>query len=317
MPFQSFSVGPGEDDYDESDYYSTQEEARNRLRSQGKEYGRRCCKCIIVSLAVLCVTLFIAVIYQGVNCRNLTGELSTMKVAAAQHSDKYGILDKEKEQLQKNVSMTVKNMTDLQAQYNQLQKNYMKLEETKNKLISEKNNYQQQCSSLQKDKDEIQKNYDALLSKLPLLQKYCHTTEKERVCDPCPQGWEKHNGQCYYFSTSVTTWNESQNNCIKEAAHLVTVNSEEEQDFITKEGSSSYWIGLTDSAEEGVWRWVDGTDLKQGFWLYGEPDNKDQQSAGITANCVINSREWKDEPCEDQYRWICETQTLHPKPLHI
>uniref|UniRef100_A0A3B3SKE2 C-type lectin domain-containing protein n=1 Tax=Paramormyrops kingsleyae TaxID=1676925 RepID=A0A3B3SKE2_9TELE len=50
-----------------------------------------------------------------------------------------------------------------------------------------------------------------------------------RVCDPCPQDWKEHNGQCYYFSTSVTTWNESQNNCSKEAAHLVTVNSEEEQ----------------------------------------------------------------------------------------
>ncbi|XP_072557389.1 CD209 antigen-like protein C isoform X2 [Paramormyrops kingsleyae] len=236
-----------------------------------------------------------------------------MGVKPKQDNDDCSILAKEKEQL----LLKLNNMTQLQEQNNQLQNSYTKLEETKNKLVMDKNYFQQQCVSLQKDKDEIQNNYDALLSKLPLLQKYCHTTEKGRVCDPCPQGWEKHNSKCYYFSTSVTTWNESQNNCSKEAAHLVTVNSEEEQGFITKEGSSSYWIGLTDSAEEGVWRWVDGTGLKQGFWLYGEPDNKDQQSAGIKANCVINSNEWKDEPCEDQYRWICETQTLLRKPLHI
>ncbi|XP_048837198.1 C-type lectin domain family 4 member E-like [Brienomyrus brachyistius] len=240
-----------------------------------------------------------------------------MKCTPAHDSDKCSILDKEMKLLQQNLSVTVKNMTHLQEQNKQLQKDYVTLQDMKNKLISEKNNYQQQCSSLQKDKDEIQENYDALLSKLPLVQNYCHPTEKGRVCDPCPQDWKEHNTKCYYFSTSVATWSESQNNCRKQAAHLVTVNSEEEQDFITKERSSSYWIGLTDSAKEGVWRWVDDTDLKQTFWLFGEPDNKDQQSAGKTANCVINSNMWMDEPCDDQYQWICETQTLIPKPLHI
>uniref|UniRef100_A0A3B3SJ57 C-type lectin domain-containing protein n=1 Tax=Paramormyrops kingsleyae TaxID=1676925 RepID=A0A3B3SJ57_9TELE len=120
------------------------------------------------------------------------------------------------------------------------------------------------CNVHMKSKEYGRRCCKCIIVSLAVL---CVTLFIARVCDPCPQGWEKHNGQCYYFSTSVTTWNESQNNCIKEAAHLVTVNSEEEQvtglisQCCVSHSLSSYWIGLTDSAEEGVWRWVDGTDL--------------------------------------------------------
>nr|XP_023669453.1 C-type lectin domain family 12 member B-like [Paramormyrops kingsleyae] len=190
-----------------------------------------------VCLGVLCFLLFLLLIILGVYL---------MGVKPKEHNDDCSILANEKEQLllelndtthlqeqnnqlQKNFNITVTNMRHLQEQNSQLQNNYIQLEDMKNKLAGEKEYFQQQCSSLKKEKEEIQKNYDALLNKLPLLQKYCHTTENVRVCDPCPQDWKEHNGQCYYFSTSVTTWNESQNNCSKEAAHLVTVNSEEEQ----------------------------------------------------------------------------------------
>ncbi|XP_048837196.1 C-type lectin domain family 10 member A-like [Brienomyrus brachyistius] len=291
--------------------------------------------CLGLLCLLLVISIIILVVYlMGVKPKELNKDYSILVDKWNQLTQNYSVLVKEKEQLllernttirlqeqneqlQKDFNITVKNMTHLQEGNKQLQKDYVTLQDMKNKLVKEKNNYQQQCSSLQKDKDEIQKNYDALLSKLPLVQKYCHPTENGRVCDPCPQGWEEHKAKCYYFSTSQTTWNESQNNCRKEAAHLVIVNSEEEQNFITKGGNSSHWIGLTGSAEKKVWRWVDDTDLKQGFWLYWEPNNKDQQLAGKTANCVINSKGWMDEPCDDQYQWICETQTLLPKPLHI
>uniref|UniRef100_A0A3B5LB03 C-type lectin domain-containing protein n=1 Tax=Xiphophorus couchianus TaxID=32473 RepID=A0A3B5LB03_9TELE len=86
----------------------------------------------------------------------------------------------------------------------------------------------------------------------------------------CEAGWEKHGGNCYYFSTSKSSWINSRRSCVDLGSDLVKIDSREEQLFLEirlrglmMKDTDKFWIGLTDSVEEGKWFWVDGSPLDE------------------------------------------------------
>ncbi|KAG8507106.1 Asialoglycoprotein receptor 2 [Galemys pyrenaicus] len=80
----------------------------------------------------------------------------------------------------------------------------------------------------------------------------------------CPVNWVEHEGSCYWFSHSGKTWTEAEKHCRLENAHLVVINSREEQKFLAQHTDPfQTWIGLTDS--DGSWKWVDGTDYRLNY----------------------------------------------------
>ncbi|VFV45096.1 asialoglycoprotein receptor 2-like [Lynx pardinus] len=92
----------------------------------------------------------------------------------------------------------------------------------------------------------------------------------------CPANWLEFEGSCYWFSRSGKTWPEAEKYCRLENAHLVVVNSREEQKFISQHiNPFDAWIGLTDS--DGSWKWVDGTDYNHGY------------NRGLSPTCSTNS----------------------------
>lgn len=68
----------------------------------------------------------------------------------------------------------------------------------------------------------------------------------------------------------MKSWNESRGDCTEREANLLKINSTEEQDFARK----LLRIGLTDSDEEGTWKWVDGITLTSGIWTVEQPNGK-------------------------------------------
>ncbi|CAI5691483.1 unnamed protein product [Oreochromis niloticus] len=101
-------------------------------------------------------------------------------------------------------------------------------------------------------------------------------------CYKCEDDWKEHGGNCYYFSTNSSSWNESRTVCKSKGGDLVKIDSEEEQNFLRKNVQQKmeihdipFWIGLTDLAEEGRWLWVDGSPLNESltFWNFFEPDD--------------------------------------------
>jgi len=54
------------------------------------------------------------------------------------------------------------------------------------------------------------------------------------------------------------------------------INDQAEQDLLVSMfgGSEPFWIGLTDTAVEGVFMWVNGDPLTYTNWLPGEPNNE-------------------------------------------
>ena len=75
-----------------------------------------------------------------------------------------------------------------------------------------------------------------------------------------------------YAKVSCENWYDAQQKAIKEGAHLVSINNEEEQFWVdTIFRSSSFWIGLNDVEKEGVWQWDSGEPVTYTNWTTYNP----------------------------------------------
>ncbi|KAM9115036.1 uncharacterized protein ACDP82_018481 isoform 2-T2 [Pangshura tecta] len=130
----------------------------------------------------------------------------------------------------------------------------------------------------------------------------------DSVCGHCPWGWAWFQRTCYHFSESTKTWHEAKQSCSDYGAHLVIINTKEEQAFLVKNRTKSrvYWLGLSDKKVESQWLWVDGSPLKLSFWSTGEPNDSSNEDCGTMA---IDGR-WNDINCYRTDYWICEKPWL-------
>lgn len=125
----------------------------------------------------------------------------------------------------------------------------------------------------------------------------------------CPVSWVQHEGSCYWFSRAGLTWAEADRYCQLEDAHLLVINSWEEQKFVAQHmGSFHIWIGLTD--RDGSWKWVDGTEYRSNYknWAFTQPDNWQGHELGGSEDCVevLSDGHWNDNFCQQVNRWACE-----------
>ena len=134
---------------------------------------------------------------------------------------------------------------------------------------------------------------------------------QESVCDA---EWNNYGEKCYKLFTSVHDWNEAKVICENDGATLVKIDSADENNFINTTyltGQVDYWIGLSDSYNEGTWKWIDGTELT-GYenWRSDQPNNAgNQDCAGIRRGTHFNKyydAEWHDNSCQKTKGFICE-----------
>ena len=74
-----------------------------------------------------------------------------------------------------------------------------------------------------------------------------------------------HNGHAYAL-IECNGWQDAQKIAIKEGAHIVSINSEEEQFWLTTIFPQRFWIGLNDVEEEGKWQWDSGEPITYFNW---------------------------------------------------
>uniref|UniRef100_A0A3B4FZZ9 C-type lectin domain-containing protein n=1 Tax=Pundamilia nyererei TaxID=303518 RepID=A0A3B4FZZ9_9CICH len=123
----------------------------------------------------------------------------------------------------------------------------------------------------------------------------------------CEEGWEKHGGKCYYFSIRQSSWKQSRVECRAKGGDLVKIGSRYETLVIVrelmKEGEDKFWIGLTDSAVERRWLWVDGSLLDESlkFWAGKEPNNVTEGDCD-GEDCVRMGEEFENKDLKS----ICE-----------
>ncbi|XP_012988497.2 CD209 antigen-like protein D isoform X2 [Esox lucius] len=154
-------------------------------------------------------------------------------------------------------------------------------------------------------------------------------TQHTSTATRCASGWKFYNGSCYHFSEDKLTWEQSQYACIREGGHLVIIESQQEQDFIrmkvgNTEVKNSYWIGMTDIKEEGVWVWMDNTTLSNNtkYWdlnngtdvsAFPEPNNwpPGEDCAQMGWRCSVQISCWFDLGCDIPSKRICESRAAN------
>ncbi|CAK6437751.1 unnamed protein product [Pipistrellus nathusii] len=170
---------------------------------------------------------------------------------------------------------------------------------------------------VENQEQELQAGYSEMLLRVQQLVRDLHSlhcqmaalqsNDSHNAC--CPVGWLEYEGSCYWFSSSGKPWPEAEKYCQLENAHLVVINSREEQFFVQAHIGSSYtWMGLSD--REGAWKWVDGTDYETNFknWKPGQPDDWQGHGLGGGEDCAHfhPDGKWNDDVCQRLYRWTCE-----------
>ncbi|CAB1315461.1 unnamed protein product [Coregonus sp. 'balchen'] len=162
---------------------------------------------------------------------------------------------------------------------------------------AEKDQLETKYNAMTKERDQLQVERDNLQAKLSMVEQHLQ------------QGWIYYKSSLYFISTEMKTWEGSREDCLRSGANLVIINSREEQVFIHGLKKETFWIGLTDRVEEGIWKWVDGTALTTGYWWSGQPDNRngiDEDCAARWSDLSTPEKGWHDAPCIELHFSVCE-----------
>jgi len=131
--------------------------------------------------------------------------------------------------------------------------------------------------------------------------------------DDCPLDCEwDHDGHVYLHCWIPTSQPDASVICAENGMRLARIDDADEQLALWEwHQPDDAWLGGSDEAAEGTWKWEDGdvfwddpTAVLYEDWAGGEPSN----SAAIEHCLMLNgpSNWWNDHDCNDPLGFICE-----------
>ncbi len=130
------------------------------------------------------------------------------------------------------------------------------------------------------------------------------STPEYRVINP-------ENQHRYLLANFAAGWHEAHAYCSSLGAHLVTIQSAQENQFVARL-APEMWLGATDETQEGVWGWVTGESWNYSSWYPGEPNNccppqhcGPQECTPENYLTTDDTGRWNDTP-DGQMFFVCE-----------
>jgi hypothetical protein len=123
-------------------------------------------------------------------------------------------------------------------------------------------------------------------------------------------------GRCYAASTEVLTWAAAKAACEALGAHLATIGSEAENEFVWALLEDEVWLGAADGKSEGdeepgTYTWVTGEPMSYVNWTEGQPNAVGTDCPGdddCYEHCAFawQEGEWNDRYCGHEIAYVCE-----------
>lgn len=122
----------------------------------------------------------------------------------------------------------------------------------------------------------------------------------------------------YYFCNDERSWEDARDRCFSiENAHLVIIESADEDQFVFESISDKTWLGGNDREQEGRWRWSAGSafyDEEDGpingaFENWHESEPNDTGLSESVPDCLMywfENAAWADASCGDPHGYVCE-----------
>lgn len=132
------------------------------------------------------------------------------------------------------------------------------------------------------------------------------------------------NNHLYKFISGSFNWSAARTAAEAQTAYgatgyLVTITSNEENEFVSDRLTGDGWIGASDSETEGTWKWVTGPEAGTAFWqgtgggsavsgrfeawAGGEPNQAGEEDCAET---YVSSGTWNDFPCGASLGYVVE-----------
>ncbi|XP_029929043.1 C-type lectin domain family 12 member B-like [Myripristis murdjan] len=239
-------------------------------------HGVQLVACCLGSLCVILVATIITLCFYFSAARN---DSDAQVVQQLKENNLTSIINN----LSSEITDLKKNSRDQTVLIGDLRQNNSILTSESQQLQMEKSALERQVKKLRRERTEL-----SLTRTQRILDAYCPKTgdKEERRCNPCQEGWllSPSKSSCYLVVTTNNygkkTWEEAREDCRQRNADLVVIENGQEQEFIRETSLRSsnstlyrFWIGLRRTS--GVWKWVDGSDLTESYWINQPLDNTD------------------------------------------
>ncbi|KAL2098959.1 hypothetical protein ACEWY4_005439 [Coilia grayii] len=124
----------------------------------------------------------------------------------------------------------------------------------------------------------------------------------------CKEGREEFHGSCYYLANASQTWAEAQQTCKSTGGNLVSIGSEEEDNFVKSLFNNTVvWIGgYRKQPDAMAWKWVSGENMEYSNWSSGQP------RTFVDKNYIMMFKDgtWGNEVGTLPYPFVCEENPI-------